>query len=287
VISLQALVGSEVGRPRFLRAVEGGETWFFVDDSYCSESGCEGDEVAVELSAVDGSGPTARLWINLETRRARWDASLNASEEALVRSFVHDEAMLRLLDRRRQLARAWRFAHHDRVARALRSAEDRLYALGELTSRPEQFAMPFRADSEAWAVLDHYCVAPQCSCEKVGLDFYGPAGCSSRREVQFELSVRLDLATGEAEGQPGGTALTADQRSVLAAFQGEVERWQEELSTRRRLARRAARRRLSWSARTSARASADRGKTGRNERCPCGSGQKYERCCGRVVARSR
>jgi len=285
VISLQALVGAEVGRPRFRRRVDGAEAWFFVDDSYCSEPGCEGDEVAVELSPVEGSDAAGvRLWISLETRHARWDAGLDAEEEALIRAFVHDEGMLRLLERRRQLSRAWRAAQGDQ---ARRPAEDRLYALGEFAARVEQFAMPFAAGSEAWAAFDHYCVAPRCACEKVVLDFYGPAGRSPGREVRFEFGVRLDLATGEVEGQPSGAALTADQRRILAAFQGEVGRWREELSARRRLARRAARRQLSRDERTSARASAGRRKTGRNERCPCGSGQKYKRCCGRAVARRR
>ncbi|MFC0242446.1 UPF0149 family protein [Rhodopseudomonas telluris] len=142
-----------------------------------------------------------------------------------------------------------------------------------LFERPERYHPLLPVDTESGDVV-----------WEVWVD--GFAAAVSLRPQAWQCLQDADKATVEAlEGLVGLVEISADGsetpqndlEAIGAEASEQIAGWIRALNTWR-LANDPGPRHIEWGAPPPA--SAKRGKVGRNEPCPCGSGKKYKRCCG-------
>ena len=149
------------------------------------------------------------------------------------------------------------------------------------------FADPFRFDLDAdeWAVDDQYCVNPTCKCHDVALTFLQPLGDGATADALGDPpelpTVRYDYRRGSHEVLVEPTKPAPWFSELLTALRrahpGVGRAFEERHRRLRYLFGRATRQQDGGGQAQPV----SRLKIGRNEPCPCGSGKKYKRCCGR------
>jgi hypothetical protein len=158
--------------------------------------------------------------------------------------------------------------------------------------------------SQDYLIEDHYCPTPDCDCRVVHFEFWKrtvnkPKGNAPRRvgvTQQLMGSFTFDGQVREVRFSEEDSKAT---RNILAAWGEQCRSLREELESRyqqiKAIGRRSLRRQPqaavkapmvlsslrspSGSIKRSDKTSDKR--IGRNDRCPCGSGRKYKRCCAR------
>ena len=160
---------------------------------------------------------------------------------------------------------------------------------GSMTGYAEIFPFadwfPFSTDNDAWVVDDQYCVSPKCKCHDVVLTFFPSLPNQAAEEAFVEQgempAIHYDYRNGSFKVLMEPSIPSPPFSKLVAA----LKRAHPELATTlkerhgqlRYLFGRVKRERH-------AETQAERGsgeKVGRNDPCPCGSGRKYKRCCGR------
>ncbi len=141
---------------------------------------------------------------------------------------------------------------------------------------PDERPDVFLLRDGAFRVWDAHCIRPQCVCTESRLMVLEEAGRKSR-EVG---SVVVDFNRGAAKDFDAVTVSKSTLRRVWRAYSSR-HRVSERLSARKRrlveLSEQVDRPSLPAPP-PQPRAAV---KIGRNQPCPCGSGKKYKRCCGR------
>ena len=141
---------------------------------------------------------------------------------------------------------------------------------------------PFEMGGSRWLTDDQYCVNPECECTDAVIMFMSVPE-ETRRRVEIEDSLpaaRYDYKTGQfSEVQPPGAG-KPPLSALVQALKEAHPQLAAELKFRHHQLRILYQRALDAKRRTS-RAAPARPKPGRNDPCPCGSGKKYKRCCGK------
>jgi hypothetical protein len=142
------------------------------------------------------------------------------------------------------------------------------------------FARPvsFTAAEKEWVFDDQYCLRPDCRCRAAVLQCFlvsSPENGGTPKGP--DLSIRYHYDTGRFETiETEGTFLSAE--AFLDGMRKVQPKLDAFLAKRHSQLRHLYRSFLSRNA-TPTRASAS--KPGRNDPCPCGSGMKYKKCCGK------
>ena len=139
------------------------------------------------------------------------------------------------------------------------------------------FARPITVliEGMAWLFDDQYCVQPKCACHDLVMSFsrvdpgVHPSGGES------DPVIRYDYRTGQYRAECPAAAGVPSPRVFIGAMNDAQPDLNAFLANRHAQLRHLYRRTLPTPVRTEA------PKIGRNEACPCGSGKKYKRCCGK------
>ena len=135
----------------------------------------------------------------------------------------------------------------------------------------------FTLGAQTWLLDDQHCVRANCSCQEAALSFFElrpsaqHSGVGNRADPLHSVRVRYWTNRIAFRGK-GWTVVRQDFVDALKEVLPDLD---PVLAKRQALLRRLYRRALS---RKTIRLQAP--KPGRNERCPCGSGKKYKKCCG-------
>ena len=149
----------------------------------------------------------------------------------------------------------------------------------------------FEANGERWLVDDLYCVQPGCNCHDAVVLFY-PVGAAEEHleteesptappTVQPAAAVRFDLRRGTAKVEPDPPAEPSVALGLMKALEQSHPDVKNLFTERRRILRSLYSRYLRRTESRHRPTTPPRPKVGRNDPCPCGSGKKYKRCCGR------
>jgi hypothetical protein len=237
------------------------------------------DQLAIRTAADRAGAPavvpeqTWNLWIDVDTGTVRdpEDDVIDISSQPDLVPLV--EALdVSMLDK---LARMWSQQKRQRIHEgSVRSDLDlRSWISGDKLAWAEVFNT-VRADgyhyqgSEYFAV-DYYCVMPDCDCDDVDLAIAG-------EELAGEVKVMLGSGEIELVPAPGG----AEMLPILWNRFLKRHHGIGILRQRRAAMKRFAREYITPVSEQRHEVSRD-AKVGRNQPCPCGSGKKYKRCCGR------
>ena len=149
------------------------------------------------------------------------------------------------------------------------------------------------ADGRRWLADDQYCVQPGCKCREVVFSFFplppdSDSGIDERSSpaepaITSVAAVRYDLTrrTMKVEALPAVEPSTAHE--LMTSLERSRPDFVDVVVERRRLLRELFRGYLARSVGRRARPVVASPKIGRNEPCPCGSGKKYQSCCGRFA----
>jgi hypothetical protein len=165
---------------------------------------------------------------------------------------------------------------------------------------PLSAALSFSMGSDRWYAVDDYCVNPDCDCRNVVLQFVtreherGISGAKKKSPPAMYYNYRdrtFEQAQAPEAHQHSLQDLLSGLKDQRPGFDVEVKKRHKMLKA---LFKRALSKSDTWAWRGQpARASAPeprprteyagalQPKTGRNDPCPCGSGKKYKKCCGR------
>jgi hypothetical protein len=164
-------------------------------------------------------------------------------------------------------------------------------------------AFEFSLGGDRWLADNQYCVQPGCDCTKTALAFFHvPKDAPARPgPLAYDIFLRHDYVRGTIEvveakpSSPATPELMQALRTAHPDFERtfrEHHRQLKQLGKRHLPKLRRRSRRPSSSLFSDGAAAAEPPpppvpaatrlpKVGRNDPCPCGSGRKYKRCCGR------
>jgi len=158
-----------------------------------------------------------------------------------------------------------------------------MVAYGEIFPFSDTFA--FVLDDDRWLADDQYCVNPECRCEDLILTFFTipdgpePPVVEITEEMPHVLYAykrhTSKVLPSKYSGKPKTNTLMNGLKSAYPELDREVKERHQQLRTLYRNALHREGREATT--RVTARSSHVR----RNDPCPCGSGKKYKRCCGR------
>jgi len=135
----------------------------------------------------------------------------------------------------------------------------------------------YKYDGLDYFVEDYYCVNPKCKCNDCVLIFYTRI---SENEQFFEkFSVRLKLNKGKYKIEDADDISNDEIANIVSAFLenlGGIFLLRKRYRKMKKFGRMRIKRKKKNNKRVKAKV-----KVGRNDPCPCGSGKKYKKCCGR------
>ena len=267
-------------------------------DAYCPEPGCRGGEVSIRLFPERGAAPPVSFRLDLFEGTGKMPADMPEPVKGIAMDFA--SAHWDLLARRRQIVRAWGLL---KLRRRQGYVPGDTFSFQDFQARVDHWVIPFQHAGRRWVALDASCVNPDCTCTDVQIHILDEGKVA--KDARPEFLALLDLETGTIRGVDD-TPLVVDRLAVIESFLESLGDWKGELTLRRDLLRKIARKRLRVSYEdpeqdpeeaTSPPAPSmetfepepssettivnESPRPGRNDPCPCGSGKKFKKCCGR------
>lgn len=259
---------------------------FLMVESCCRNPECDCNEVALEFIETDESvSPLADpmrfcIYLNIRTWQENRRQERQESTQRLVDEFISgltDEMKKRFkgnYERVKEKAR--------NGARFEMPVEDicrgRMVRYSDVFGEVLESGFEFEFEGKTYIVDDQYCTNPGCKCEQVVLVFLDV--CRETETASEVFGGRLYFRKGlTIEDNPGctkeeaGRTFDAWQKSNPDAIHILKDRCVEMKEVGQRLIAEDEARETTRSPR--------REKIGRNDPCPCGSGKKYKKCCGK------
>lgn len=274
---------------------------FRVLESQCIDPTCACSEVTFDLVEVMEAGTTVGTRLRLEIRiePETWleiqapvrPAVLAELVQEFLRDYPAEERLIfqQVAQKKQLITRRLRDYHFD--AEAL--AGHRLVSFDELVSEldstePAEFLDRLEHDGRTYLIRDLYCANPSCLCSEVHLEFllYTPPSTPDGQAVAEPhfmarvslaglLHIEKSFALTDAQAMVLLDAWWQGHRSVLEGLRWRYDKIKEIGRRDRPIGR------VPAGATPLRRPAPPQGRPGRNDPCPCGSGKKYKKCCGR------
>ena len=141
----------------------------------------------------------------------------------------------------------------------------------------DKFSFKFN-ETEMWFFEDQYCSNPKCLCNEAMLTFYKIDDSKETQEAEFAVRMNLnnfkyDVEFNENEQNQIAEIIKSLRNSQPEVF-GILKRRYKEVKN----ASKAIIKKFSLKEKKEEQPNIQ---VGRNDPCPCGSGKKYKKCCGR------
>jgi uncharacterized protein YchJ len=140
------------------------------------------------------------------------------------------------------------------------------------------FSFEFKHEDQRYLIVDQYCLNPTCDCQTVSLAF--ATTDESEKSAQDVFAIFVDL---KMKYQVEFSTIPKKKvRQIVAAWLQHQPDVREIIAYRYKKMKEVGRLALERSHQQEiAQQEAARLNIGRNAPCPCGSGKKYKKCCGR------
>lgn len=282
---------------------------FAVRERHCLDLECSCTDGWLTFTEVNLAGQELRepltfeIRVNLRNGRERWPPRRSAEIQALVREFLvrfpaerFQEMVTRHHEQRTARRQLAEYMAEPSSRGELLSYSDVIYAEGGLAKNGRRYGFFFTHDGRDYLIEDQYCPNPACDCRKVHIEFWERIE-SSGRTPKIELRQHL-MAAFTLDGQLAEIAFCdKDRRGGASIARAWREHWgdrfdifRERYEQIKAIGRRSMpsdepaprRSNAAEQVRQEPReASPATSRAGRNDPCPCGSGRKFKRCCGR------
>ena len=141
----------------------------------------------------------------------------------------------------------------------------------------------FTIADQRWLAEDLHCLEPGCSCNEAMFCFYPmpEKGEDLDGAVKIAAAVRFNLKSCAWETEPDPIVDDGLVRELTRGLEESRPDLLEQMKERRRQLRYLFAKALDEHAQSVPQTVVKDPKVGRNQLCPCGSGKKYKKCCGR------
>jgi hypothetical protein len=281
---------------RLLAWFEGMDEPVFVREAVCGNPDCPCTSVLVGLSTRDQSLST-KMSVDVNTWQDVSEAHRGVAEQALVDEFLRDmpawlrEKWAKDFHREKEHQKRLASARIDRQKMWEREMVSWLTIFGEKSVHDggNSVTYSFSLGGNEYLVEDLYCPDPECDCGEALLVFL----CRGQEAVRqvFMAKVRVGASPPRPVSMDVYEGSEREARRIYQAFVDAHPGAARLVKVRDREVKQVGRRmldedpslRLDRSAPKEGRSVREGSvpKVGRNAPCPCGSGKKYKKCCGR------
>ena len=140
--------------------------------------------------------------------------------------------------------------------------------------------LQFEHEGRVWIVDDQYCMKPSCRCKDVYLTFINIDPNGKTAEPAFRIRFSQDGSTTNIEYLENQFE-RAKAQEIVEVFSRKIAGNRDFLKDRAIEMKRKGREILENRDQQGPRSGLGAARPGRNDPCPCGSGKKYKKCCGR------
>ncbi len=272
----------------------------------CADPSCDCPNVCLECTQehpVSGERrQTFRFWLDLEKRELSHGRDPAPSPESLafgsaVAAELGDPDWLALADYLRKAKdRHFRDSAGPEGAFPAEVLSGEVSMVGYSEIFPRASAFVLQIDSDNWLADDQYCVNPECRCREALLSFISLTGDTPPENLPEAPAAFYDyrrakfVPANQPSGQPELAELFRRLRQAHPDLDLQLKARHLEMRTLYRQALRAesdadpvhvASETRSGSTAAASPLAPRSTKAGRNDPCPCGSGKKYKKCCGK------
>lgn len=281
---------------------------FLLEASPCLDLDCSCSVTKLTLTEFDPSGPLPdeRLRFTLRVCLRTWiehDPPPRSLEvESLAREFMARFPAERIDELTSQYEQA-RQAKERLASASLTGPPDKLVSYSEILQQGEirenitDHCFFFVFEGREFLVEDHYCPNPECDCQQVHVEFWERVQeFSPTRDVHIEPRLNVSLGfDGELKDTRFTRETASTRKYLLLAWHRRCGYQLQAFRRRYDVVKKIGAR--SFPSKPPEAVRVDHGserrpalresqpdtpkRTGRNAPCPCGSGSKFKRCCGR------
>ena len=289
----------------------------FIYEGYCVNPHCDCRSVHLRLVPKSDKSPNKPVYfsLNFDTREIDWQGQKRVPEEfkALAEEFCKDvyESFGSMFFEHYREAKEFGLKLCNLLNACSEFTEKAMVSYCDIS--PETRPWCFSCGKDMFTVIDHYCAQPDCLCQDVVLTFYKLPECKGHHASASDiLAISDDIMNPlfairlREDGQFVEEEMSinhVEMKQLIKAFESKMPSIRTEVLSRLRkvkeFGRMMVRERISG--RQIRRLSGELSRTppgyyeppqrpepvivkkkvGRNEPCPCGSGKKYKKCCGR------
>jgi hypothetical protein len=261
---------------------------FLVFENYCDNPECECNNVVlafVETSPQFKPIPGAmEFTINLSLKDWQFESLVNrrASQELvgkILKEFQNDltPQIKERFQKRYQIVKefAKRALKFDLSEDEILSGAMRGYweVFGDSES---VFSFEFEHEDQRYLIIDQYCLNPECDCQNAAITFvaYDDGSTEDAFAVFVDLKMKYKIEFSKIPKKKLQQIVAAWLQDQPEAAETIAYRYEKMKEVGRLALERNRKQQI-------AQAAALRSNIGRNDPCPCGSGKKYKKCCGR------
>lgn len=268
-----------------------------IHESYCVNPHCDCRRVHLDLIPASSRAiKPVCFQINFDTKQIDWPEGMRVSEgcKAVAEEFCRDVYENLKPEFRKHYHEAKKFG--TKLCNLLNSCYS--FETKAMVVYCDIFPGPafwsFSYGKKTFIVVDQYCAQPECHCQDVVLTFY----VAKKDASKILFAVRLE--NGQFVKEKSFTN-PEEMKQLISTFELKVPHLQAEILSRLKKAKefgrmmrkeRIPKKRICTLLESLSSDPQDEApqrpepvvtekKVGRNEPCPCGSGKKYKKCCGR------
>lgn len=288
---------ARLGERRLFFVMNSEGRYFVASDSSCDAIECR----AIHLNLVETDADNRpledaheiSLSIHAETRRELSPPTRSSADQRVVEEFMgdlDDESFAFLRERfdtdkdiTQRLLKC-RIPREDVLEGTLISYTDIMARRHSLRCGGDECSFLLEHENATYVVEDLYCTNPKCKCDEVFLLFARLQETEKGATLteSFRVLMRLDGSSCVDHTSNCSTTVAREILSILLKNEPKLAytiRWR--YKQMKAIGKRSLEGNRSGGTPPSRSYPNSKPKVGRNEPCPCGSGRKYKRCCGR------
>ncbi|MCB2353007.1 SEC-C metal-binding domain-containing protein [Clostridium estertheticum] len=258
-----------------------------IKEIYCTNANCDCREVILKFLKIDGDNNEGKILfsvaLNIDTLRVidkvSYDLSVKADE--IIAEFITDFDLL-IKDRFNKNDKISKGMEEETSVKTISQKAIDLTLNGSCVAFSEIFEdveiINFRdGKNNLIYVDDQYCMNPKCLCNETFISFIVVNEVDKTGENVFTLRYSLKNGKYDIESMACADNYMND---ILKSFKKEEKQIRRNLNKRYRDMK-VIGKRLYNENKMNTVPRISTAQVGRNDVCPCGSGKKYKKCCGR------
>lgn len=260
-----------------------------VHEEYCVNPGCSCADATLRFIELSDDGEPVNDWFLIRLDMHTWKVTekkvLNKmiKAEKMIKEFVDniDEFKEKLLSHFIK-AKEYGKKHYidymsDSTVKMILDGNVMVYSEIFGSCDIDKFSFEFN-ETEKWFFDDQYCSNPKCLCYETVLTFFKIDDSKKTQEPEFAVRMNINNFKYDVEFNKCGTNRVSEVVKFLHDSKPEVfgilkRRYNEVKSASKEI--------IKKFGSNEKKEEPPNIKVGRNDPCPCGSGKKYKKCCGR------